>query len=79
MTRDELSPEWREKYEALMDEWMEELEKLPKTKRKGLDLLLHEAEDTKPRRELEKKYLPRMDALFEEAEKAMKTSRGKKI
>ena len=74
MTRDELSPEWREKYEALMDEWMAELEKIPEPKRKGLNLLLHEAEDSKPRRELEKKYVPRLKALFAEAEKAMKAS-----
>lgn len=74
MTRDELSPEWREKYDALVAEWMAELEKIPKPKRKGLDWLLHEAEDSKPRRELEKKYFPRMDALFAEAEKAMKAS-----
>lgn len=72
MTRDELSPEWREKYDALVNEWSAELEKLPKPERKGLNLLLHEAEDTKPRRELEKKYIPRLKALFAEAEKAMK-------
>lgn len=79
MTRDELSPEWREKYDALVNEWSAKLEKLPKPKRKGLNLLLHEAEDAKPRRELEKKYIPRLKALFAEAEKAMKVSNEEKI
>ncbi|MCI8823997.1 MAG: hypothetical protein HFI15_16115 [Lachnospiraceae bacterium] len=74
MTRDELSPEWREKYDALVNEWSAKLEKLPEPKRKGLNLLLHEAEDSRPRRELEKEYVPRLKALFAEAKKAMKVS-----
>ena len=50
------------------------MEKLPEPKRKGLNLLLHEAEDSRPRRELEKEYVPRLKALFAEAKKAMKVS-----
>ncbi len=74
MTRDELSPEWREKYEALVDEWMAELHAIPEPERKGLFFFMGEMEHDKPRRELEKKYFPKMDALFAEAEKAMKAS-----
>lgn len=74
MTRDELSPEWREKYDALVDEWMAELNAVPEPERKGLFFFMDEMEHDKPRRELEKKYLPRLKALFAEARKAMNVS-----
>lgn len=70
MTRDDLSPEWREKYDKLIEEFSAEVDKIPEY----TGPYFNNALARKPYEKLEEKYLPRLKALIKEVEKATKVS-----
>ena len=75
MTRDDLNPELRERYDKLIEEFSEKVDKIPEY----TDPYFNNVLARKPYEKLEEKYLPRLKALFREAEKAMKVSSEEKI
>ena len=74
MTRDELNPKWRAKYDALIAELGKELDKIPEPERKEGVVILSNGKTMKPYRELEKKYLPQLRKIMLDAEEDMKAS-----
>lgn len=74
MTRDDLNPELRERYDKLIEELSKEVDEIPEY----TGPYFNNALARKPYEKLEEKYIPRLKALFEEAEKTMKASGDEK-